>query len=191
MIFRHIVADIKGANKNKRDERLNRAVQNFLQAALKDENEAAAKKALAVITDLYRRNVWSDARTVNLVADACRHPAPRILVAALKFFLGQDEAAEAAAAGGDESDEDEEDKPKVGQGTAAGTASGVSKEDVYKAYNKVREKTERERPPARRAAATRAALIRCCMNETPSFFHFYFLNLDVPHRFPPALKTFG
>ena len=191
MIFRHIVADIKGANKNKRDERLNRAVQNFLQAALKDENEAAAKKALAVITDLYRRNVWSDARTVNLVADACRHPAPRILVAALKFFLGQDEAAEAAAAGGDESDEDEEDKPKVGQGTAAGTASGVSKEDVYKAYNKVREKTERERPPARRAAATRAALISCCMNETPSFFHFYFLNLDVPHRFPPALKTFG
>lgn len=100
MIFRHIVADIKGANKKKRDERLNRSVQNFLQAALKDENETAAKKALAVITDLYRRNVWSDARTVNLVADACRHPAPRVLVGALKFFLGQDEAAEALAAVG-------------------------------------------------------------------------------------------
>jgi hypothetical protein len=91
-----------------------------------------------VITDLYRRNVWSDARTVNLVADACKHPAPRILVAALKFFLGQDEAAEAAAAGGDDESDDDEDKPKVGQGTKAGTASGVSKEDVYKAYNKVR-----------------------------------------------------
>ena len=136
MIFRHIVSAVKSANKNKRDEGLNRSVQNFLQAALKDENEAAAKKALAVITDLYRRNVWSDARTVNLAADACRH-SPKILVAALKFFLGQDEAAEAAAAEGDEDSDDEgENAPKMGEGTKAGTSSGVSKEDVYRAYNK-------------------------------------------------------
>jgi protein SDA1 len=118
---------------------MNRQVQNFLAAALKDENETAAKKALAVITELYRRNIWSDARTVNLVADACRHKSPKILVAALKFFLGQDEAAEAAAEAGDDSDDDDDvDKPKTGVGTAAGTSSGVSKEDVYKAYNKAR-----------------------------------------------------
>jgi hypothetical protein len=36
------------------------------------------------------------------------------------------------------SDDDDDEKPKTGQGTAAGTASGVSKEDVYKAYSKVR-----------------------------------------------------
>jgi protein SDA1 len=61
------------------------------------------------------------------------------LVAALKFFLGQDEAAEAAAEAGDDSDDDDDvDKPKTGVGTAAGTSSGVSKEDVYKAYNKAR-----------------------------------------------------
>ena len=47
MIFRHIVADVKGANKTRRNEALNRQVQNFLASALKDENEAAAKKALA------------------------------------------------------------------------------------------------------------------------------------------------
>jgi len=39
---------------------------------------------------------------------------------------------------GDVSDDDDDEKPKTGQGTAAGTASGVSKEDVYKAYSKVR-----------------------------------------------------
>jgi len=42
-----------------------------------------------VITELYRRNIWTDARTVNLVADAVRHPAPRVMVGALKFFLGE------------------------------------------------------------------------------------------------------
>ena len=137
-VFRHVVAAVKAANKKRRDERLNRDVQTFLQTALTDENETAAKKALAVITELYRKRVWGDARTVNLVAEACAHPSAKILVAACKFFLGQDEAAEAQAAeGDDEEDSDEEaDKPKTGVGTKAGTSSGVSKEDVYKAYNK-------------------------------------------------------
>jgi hypothetical protein len=73
---------------------------------------------------------------VNLVADATKHASPKILVAALKFFLGQDEAAEAAAEAGEEDSDEEEDKPKMGTGTKAGTSSGVSKEDVYRAYNK-------------------------------------------------------
>jgi len=73
---------------------------------------------------------------VNLVAEATKHASPKILVAALKFFLGQDEAAEAAAEAGDEDSDSDEDKPKTGAGTKAGTSSGVSKEDVYRAYNK-------------------------------------------------------
>ena len=136
LVFKHVVASVKRANKTRRDEALNRSVQSFLQSALQDENVAAAKKALAVLTELYRRNVWTDARTVNLVADATKHASPKILVAALKFFLGQDEAAEAAAEAGEEDSDEDEDKPKMGTGTKAGTSSGVSKEDVYRAYNK-------------------------------------------------------
>lgn len=136
LVFAHVVAAVRRANKTKRDETLNRSVQNFLRSALMDENVAAAKKALAVLTELYRRNVWNDARTVNLVAEATKHASPKILVAALKFFLGQDEAAEAAAEAGDEDSDNDEDTPKTGAGTKAGTSSGVSKEDVYRAYNK-------------------------------------------------------
>ena len=135
-VFKHVVAAVKAANKNKRADALNRAVQNFLQTATQDENETVAKRALAVLTELYRRNVWGDARTVNLVADATKHKSPKILVAALKFFSGQDEAAEAAAEAGEEDSDDDEDKPKTGQGTKAGTSTGISKQDVYNAYNK-------------------------------------------------------
>ena len=79
---------------------------------------------------------------MNLVeAAAGKHASPKILVAALKFFLGQDEAAEAAAEAGDEDSDSDEDKPKTGAGTKAGTSSGVSKEDVYRAdLQKVRKK---------------------------------------------------
>ena len=60
-------ADIKGANQKQRNERLNRSAQNFLYACIGGEGEAAAKPALAVLTELWRRHVWRDARTANVI----------------------------------------------------------------------------------------------------------------------------
>ena len=98
LVFRHVTADIKNSNRRQRNDRLNRAVQNFMYAVIQDEHEGAAKKGLAVATEMWRRHVWRDARTVNVIAAAALHKSPRIMLAALKFFLGQD-AAEAAADG--------------------------------------------------------------------------------------------
>ena len=145
LVFRHITADIKNSNKRHRNERLNRAVQNFMyrcgqvwrwwvqpegellgeggqgkmcsrkarllygqvagevvpvvigmwvgaacalcqgraavsfccvssflfhlccihlvNSVLQDEHEATAKKGLAVLTEMWQRHVWRDART--------------------------------------------------------------------------------------------------------------------------------
>ena len=52
--------------------------------ALQGDEEAAALRALAVLTELHRRNVWRDARTVNVIGasrlggrSALRPPLPR------------------------------------------------------------------------------------------------------------------
>jgi protein SDA1 len=58
-----------------------------------DESELAAKKALAVLSELWRRKIWRDARTVNCIASAVFHKSPRVMAAALKFFLGQESAS--------------------------------------------------------------------------------------------------
>ena len=60
-------ADIKNANQKQRNERLNRSLQNFLYGCIGNEGEAAAKPALAVLTELWRRHVWRDARTANVI----------------------------------------------------------------------------------------------------------------------------
>lgn len=60
-------ADIKAANKPRHNESLNRGLQNFLYGALEDPHEAAAKKSLAVLIELWQRQVWRDARTVNVI----------------------------------------------------------------------------------------------------------------------------
>jgi len=139
LVFKHVVADVKLANKGKKNEAYNRVVRQFLRDAVRDENPVAAKKALAIVTELYRRNIWNDAKSVNLVVEACFHQHPKILVAGLKFFLGQDEAAERAAEEGGESDEDDDglaggDKD---MNTKQGGKQLVSKDDVFKAYHKV------------------------------------------------------
>jgi hypothetical protein len=37
------------------------------RSVLQDEHEGAAKKGLAVMTEMWRRHVWRDARTVNVI----------------------------------------------------------------------------------------------------------------------------
>ena len=139
LVFKHVVADVKLANKKKKNEAYNRVVRQFLRDAVRDENPVAAKKALAIVTELYRRNIWNDAKSVNLVVEACYHEHPKILVAGLKFFLGQDEAAERAAEEGGESDEEEDDvaEGNTNMNTNQGGKQLVSKDDVFKAYHKV------------------------------------------------------
>ena len=65
-----VLVDLKACNRRARNDRLNRAVQSFLYTALQDEHEGAAKKSLAVLTELYRRQVWRDARTVNVIGES-------------------------------------------------------------------------------------------------------------------------
>ncbi|KAL4857462.1 hypothetical protein ACK3TF_002330 [Chlorella vulgaris] len=125
LVFRHITADIKNANRKQRNERLNRAVQNFMYSVIQDEHEGSAKKGLAVLTEMWRRHVWRDARTVNVIAAATQHKSSRIMLAAVKFFLGQDLVSEGDNA--DDSDSDAEDKAVV---------SAASREDIYAAFHK-------------------------------------------------------
>jgi protein SDA1 len=63
-------ADLKSANQKCRNEKLNKAVQSFLYGVLSDESsELAAKKSLAVLSELWRRNIWRDGRTVNCIGN--------------------------------------------------------------------------------------------------------------------------
>ncbi|KAF5825604.1 hypothetical protein DUNSADRAFT_8159, partial [Dunaliella salina] len=103
-------------------------MQNFMYSILAGDDEAAAKKSLAVCTELWRRHVWRDARTVNVIASAAMHKSSRIMLAAVKFFLGTDKADNAE--GGSEGEEDDgTDKPKP---------AAPTKEEIYKAKNAVR-----------------------------------------------------
>jgi hypothetical protein len=84
---------------------------------VQDGKESIVKRAVAVLTELWRQRVWRDAHTVNVIAAATQHASPVVVLAALKFFLGQDNFE----------DEEEEDE----------TPLAPTKADVYRATCKV------------------------------------------------------
>lgn len=89
-LYTHIVTDIKNINAKDKKNKLNLGLQNFMYSTLRDSNATTAKMSLDVTIELYR-NIWNDAKTVNVITTACLSKIAKILVAALTFFLGKDE----------------------------------------------------------------------------------------------------
>ncbi|KAK5852164.1 hypothetical protein PBY51_023657 [Eleginops maclovinus] len=90
-LYTHIVADIKNINAKHKNNKVNTTLQNFMYTMLRDSNPLAAKISLDVMVELYKRNIWNDAKTVNVITTACFSKVTKIVVAGLKFFLGKDE----------------------------------------------------------------------------------------------------
>lgn len=91
----HIVTDIKNMNAKHKDMKLNSTLQNFMFSQLKNAMPKAAKMSIDIMIELYKKNVWNDAKTVNVIATlGCFSKFLKVQVASLKFFLGHDKEEE-------------------------------------------------------------------------------------------------
>lgn len=88
------MTDIKNANLKAKNNKLNKTLQNFMYTMLKDSSDIASKKSLDVMIDLYKKNIWNDAKTVNIISEAVFSDVPKIAATASQFFLNSNEAAE-------------------------------------------------------------------------------------------------
>ncbi|CAL1544405.1 unnamed protein product [Lymnaea stagnalis] len=105
-IYQYVVADIKNINSKHKNAKLNSALQTYMFSMLQENNAVTVKTALDIMVELYKRNIWNDAKTVNVITTACFSKITKVMVAAMKFFLGKDELEEK-----DDSDSDD-DGPK-------------------------------------------------------------------------------
>uniref|UniRef100_A0A672SQK1 Protein SDA1 n=1 Tax=Sinocyclocheilus grahami TaxID=75366 RepID=A0A672SQK1_SINGR len=112
-------------------KKMSYTLQNFMYTMLRDSNPTAAKISLDVMVELYRRNIWNDTKTVNVITTACFSKVTKILVAGLKFFLGKDEDEKK-----DSDSESEDDGPTTRDlmvRYSTGTKSSKNKKKLEKA----------------------------------------------------------
>lgn len=146
VLYSHIVTDIKNINAKHKNNKVNTVLQNFMYTMLRDNNPVAAKKSLDVMVELYHRNVWNDAKTVNVITTACLSPVAKILVAALTFFLGKDEEDEQAGDSDQEVDHSELKRLLHAQGVSK--KSLKKKQKFQKALGNLRKQKKKRKLPS-------------------------------------------
>merc|ERR1719474_2646892 len=137
----NIVNDIKNTNSKSKDQKLNASLQSYMFTMLKDPATIAAKTSLDIMISLYKKNVWRDAKTVNVIASACFSKITKIMVTAIKFFLGSDEDED------EDEDSDDEDIPTLKEVTMQNRFNKKTRkrekylENIKKAHKKKKKKT--------------------------------------------------
>lgn len=134
-ILKTILSDVKSANSKTQNHKFNRLVQGLLydmidrSSSTTGANETvnytgtgtkkvgapsanAGKEgmwAVKLAAELWRKSIWRDSRTANLIASACFHSNTKVESAAMHFFLNA-----SASSGLDGSDSEESDEDAAG-----------------------------------------------------------------------------
>lgn len=87
-LFNYIVSDIKHCSIKNSNAKEMRTVKAFVYKRLKEGSPRIAVRTLSVLVELYRRRVWNDSRTVNVIAEACFSETIKVASGAMRFFLG-------------------------------------------------------------------------------------------------------
>ena len=128
---------------------MNSSMQNFMYKMINDSHHAAAKMALDIMIDLYKKNVWNDAKTVNVICSACyksnegKVQITKLTPMALRFFLGTDENDK-------EDDDDDDDLPTLKDVKLANKVNKKTRkrekmlQNVKKAHNKTKKNKKAE-----------------------------------------------
>ena len=100
-----IITDIKNINSKHKNNKVNTTLQNYMFSMISDNQPTAAKMSVDIMIDLYRRNIWHDQKTVNVLVTACYSKITKVSVAALKFFLGSNTPEEVKDSDSESEDE--------------------------------------------------------------------------------------
>lgn len=104
-----ILTEIKRLQSQKQQANSRNAIQSFIHSIVGDTNSTIAYRCVEILSRLYRKKIWTDARSVNILALACFHPEQKVYLGAINFFLG----IESALAADEEEEENEVSKTEI------------------------------------------------------------------------------
>lgn len=97
LLYQKIISDIRAANAKTTNHPLNRTAQNILYSLVtSDRSSRQAIWAVRIARELWRRRIWSDSKTVEIVKEACLADHEKVATAAVRFFLTGDKDREEA-----------------------------------------------------------------------------------------------
>jgi protein SDA1 len=87
MIYKYVVNDIRRMNSHHQNNKINQQLRAFISGYIPKHNDKTAQKSLRLMIELYKRNVWTDTRSVNIIAESCFAPSAKIRLMACHFLM--------------------------------------------------------------------------------------------------------
>ncbi|KAK3934234.1 protein sda1 [Diplogelasinospora grovesii] len=138
LLYTKIISDLRESNSKATNHRLNRTIQTVLHNLVtSDRTSSKGIWATRITRELWRRQIWTDAKPCDVMKEACLSDNEKVVVGGVRFFLGGDKEREEME---DESSGDEVDLRKVKH------QSGINKKSKKraKAYEKALDKVKRQ-----------------------------------------------
>jgi protein SDA1 len=111
LLFQKILSDMRDSNSKSINHPLNRTIQTVLyNLVTADRSSPRALWAVKLTRELWKRQIWTDAKPVDVMKEACLADNEKVVIAAARFFLGGDKEREEME---DESSDEEVDLSKV------------------------------------------------------------------------------
>lgn len=105
LIYKSLIALLKNCNTGSKNQKLNRSTQ-ALCFNLLDEPDSEGIWATKLTRELWRRGIWDDSRSVQIMVQATLHGNVKVAMSGVMFFLDADKEREANF---EENSDDEED----------------------------------------------------------------------------------
>ncbi|KAL8953466.1 MAG: hypothetical protein Q9222_000670 [Ikaeria aurantiellina] len=111
LLYQKCLSDLRTSNSKTTNHRLNRTFQNVLSNLLtSDQTSSKGLWAVKITKELWRRQVWTDSKAVEIMKEASLADNEKVIVGGVRFFLGGDKEREELE---DESSDD--DAVDIGQ----------------------------------------------------------------------------
>lgn len=138
VLFQKITMDLRNSNSKSINHPLNRTIQTVLHnLVVADRTSPRALWAVKLTRELWKRQIWTDAKPVEVMKEACLSDNEKVVIGSVRFFLGGDKEREEQE---DESSDDEApDLKQVKHQVLINKKSRKTK----KAYDKAKEKVNR------------------------------------------------
>ncbi|KAI0180708.1 SDA1-domain-containing protein [Hypoxylon sp. FL1284] len=146
VLYQKILSDIRNTNTKTTNHRVNRTMQTVLyNLVTSDRSSPKALWAVKLVRELWRRQIWSDAKTVDIMRQACLADNEKVIVGAVRFFLGGDREREEFE--DESSDEETVDIKKVKHSFGINKKTKKSKKALDKAIDRTKQQERKKNAP--------------------------------------------
>ncbi|KAL5042855.1 hypothetical protein BDW71DRAFT_189277 [Aspergillus fruticulosus] len=95
LIFQKILMDLRSSNAKTTNHKLNRTMQTVLfNLVTSDRTSSKGLWAIKLTRELWKRQIWTDAKAVEVMKEASLAENEKVIVGGVRFFLGGDKERE-------------------------------------------------------------------------------------------------